>query len=162
MKYEEWAKLRSKLNHDWLQNRYLTFLKANLEFFDNSNSSGDVDEILEQLLEWEKKFPILLRFIDGTESALEPKQYLESSPLSKLTEVDCEWLGSIVNSLYNHTQIQAKVYEIKEIAYEVDRFVKIVASDLQEGGRSPSMNLVEALLSTALLLSQKISSLSGR
>ncbi len=133
MKNTEWNNLRSKLHHDWLQNRYLTFLKSWKECFDDIDTCGpDRNDILEQLLQWKKKRNIFKRLIDNAEEALSPRQLLYEPPLDRMSDENKEWLGEVIHALYlARTGIENKVLELRLKIDEIDKIVDSIAHALK-------------------------------
>ena len=133
MKNEEWNNLRARLHHDWLQNRYLTYLKSWKECFDDIKAcDSNTEDILEQLLQWKKKKEAFQTFINECETALSPRQLLYEPPLDKMSEEDKEWLGEVIHALYcARTGIADKVVRLQSMLHEVDKCVDIAAEKLQ-------------------------------
>ncbi len=133
MKNNEWNNLRAKLHHDWLQNRYLTFLKSWKNCFNNIDACGaDRDDVLEQLLQWESKRDTFTRLIDNSEEALSPRQLLAEPPLDRMSEENKEWLGEVIHALFcARTGIENKVLELKLKIDEIDKIVDSIAHTLK-------------------------------
>jgi hypothetical protein len=77
MKNSDWNDLLAKLHHDWLQNRYLTFLKSWRDCLDDVEACGaNREDVLEQLLQWESKRGAFSDLIGNAAEALSPRQFL--------------------------------------------------------------------------------------
>jgi len=129
MKNAEWNNLRAKLNHDWLQNRYLTFLTSWRDCF-NGAESCEIDkiEILEQLLTWKAKKKDFNKLIDNIEEALSPKQLLYEHPLNIMAEESKKWLGEVIHATYcSTTGIKNKIADLQLLIEEADKSVDLTA-----------------------------------
>ncbi len=160
MKNDEWNNLRAKLHHDWLQNRYLTFLKSWKECFDNVETCGpNREDVLEQLLRWESKRSDFEKFIDNSIEALSPRQLLYAPPLNRMSEENKEWLGEVIHILYlSRTDIKNKVLELRSKVDEIDKIVYLIAHRLRDkivAGESTG----EKIVSTFIEFSKEISEL---
>ncbi len=133
MKYEEWNNLRARLHHDWLQNRYLTFLKSWKEcFVDIKACNSNTEDILEQLLQWKKKRDAFQTLINECETALSPRQLLYDPPLNSMSEENKEWLGEVIHALYcARTGIKDKILRLHSMLNEVDKCVDTAVKKLQ-------------------------------
>ena len=101
MNYKEWSNLRKELHHDWLQNRYMTFLKSWKDCFDDVNSCDDnTEEVLEQLLQWDENKEALKLLLDNVEDALSPRQLLYEPPFDGMPDSNKKWLGDVIHALY--------------------------------------------------------------
>lgn len=133
MKNTEWNNLRAKLHHDWLQNRYLTFLKSWKECFDDIDACGpDRNDVLEQLLQWKNKRAAFKRLINNSEEALSPRQLLDEPPLDRMSDENKAWLGELIYAFYlARTGIKNKVLELKLRIDEIDEIVDAIAHTLK-------------------------------
>lgn len=102
MKISDWNKLRAKLHHDWLQNRYLTFLMARAEYMDGiiDGRASVSEDILEQFTGWKDKTEDMHKLINEAVYALSPAQLLDEYPLNRMAEENKKWLKEVVHSLY--------------------------------------------------------------
>ena len=160
MKNNEWNNLRAKLHHDWLQNRYLTFLKSWKDCFDDVEACGqEREDVLEQLLQWENKRDAFKRFIDNSEEALSPKQLLYEPPLNRMTEENKEWLGEVIHALFlARTGIKNKASEFRVKMDEIDKIVDTIARALRVEAESAD-STGEKIISTFIEFSGEISDL---
>jgi len=133
MKNSEWNNLRAKLHHDWLQNRFLTFLTSWKDCFNGSEDcKNERHDILEQLLKWKDRKKDFKKLIDNIEEALSPRQYVYEYPLNTMADEDKEWLGEVVHVLYcNRTDIKNKTTSLQSLLEEVDRYIDITAQVLK-------------------------------
>ncbi len=133
MKNSEWNKLRAKLHHDWLQNRYLTFLKSWKDCFDDVETCGpDRVDVLEQLLQWESKRGSFNDLISNAEEALSPRQLLYEPPIDRMSEENKEWLGDVIHALFcARTSIGNKMLELKLKMDEIDKIVDTITRALR-------------------------------
>lgn len=133
MKNVDWNNLRTRLHHDWLQNKYLTFLKAWKGCFDESKAcEQDIEEILAQLLQWKKKSEGFQTLINECETALSPRQLLYEPPLNKMSEENKKWFGAVIHVLYcERTRITDKVARLRAMLHEIDVRVDTVVRRLQ-------------------------------
>lgn len=160
MKNNEWNNLRAKLHHDWLQNRYLTFLKSWKDCFDDVEACGqEREDVLEQLLQWENKRNAFKRLIDNSEEALSPKQLLYEPPLNRMTEENKEWLGEVIHALFfARTGIKNKILELRAKMDEIDKIVDTIARVLRVEAKSTD-STGEKIISTFIEFSREISDL---
>ncbi len=161
MKNKDWVKLRSKLHHDWLQNSFITFLEANQDCLNSTDSVNDeIDDILDQLLEWQNRHSKFLKFIEDAVEALSPRQLLNTPPLSNLCEEDRVWIGDLVHSIYlQKTQINSTIKNLIKAFNKVDSLVNIVVSNLQGEHFAETDKCGEKLLNEIIVLSKQISAL---
>lgn len=133
MKNSDWNNLRARLHHDWLQNRYLTFLKSWKKCFDDIKAcNSNTKDILEQLLQWKKKREAFQTLINECETALSPRQLLYEPPLDRMSEENKEWLGEVIHALYcARTGIADTVVRLQSMLYEVDKCVDTAAKRLR-------------------------------
>lgn len=160
MKFDEWNKLRGKLNHDWLQNRYLTFLKAwILSCSDTARcSSENMEEISDQLGQWLQKRDLFVALIRNTENALSPRQLFESRPLCDMADDKKEWLGNLVHNLFiSRTSIRHKIELLESMLLEVDKSVDLAVQAFGKGDNN--YKLGENLNQSAMKLSRAITDL---
>jgi len=160
MKNSEWNNLRARLHHDWLQNRYMTFLKSWKACFDNVEACGqNSEDVLKQLLQWKTKRHAFVTFINSLEEALSPMQLLHEPPLNRMKEEDKNWLGEVIHSLYlARTGIKDKISELKEKMMEIDEIVDSVAESLIDRIES-GYPRGESIISAFNQLSKEISKL---
>lgn len=160
MKNTNWNNLRAKLHHDWLQNRYLTFLKSRRDCFDNTDACiEDREEVFEQLLQWRDKRELLESFINNTEDALSPRQLLYEPPLDRMSDENKEWLGEVIHALYlTRTGIRNKVVELDAMLVELDGIVEMAEQGLK-GERTSKKSSGDKIVSAFTQLSRKISEL---
>lgn len=160
MKYTEWNNLRSRLHHDWLQNRYLTFLKSWKECFDNVEKCGaDRDDVLEQLLQWKKKREAFQTFFNECETALSPCQLLNEPPLNKMSDDNKEWLGEVIHALYCvRTGIREKIQSLQRDIDKVDEIV--TAAEKRLKGEDEAKEVMgDKIISAFVDFSKEISAL---
>ena len=135
MKNSDWNTLRAKLHHDWLQNRYLTFLKSWKECFDDAYACGlNRNEVLDQLLQWRCKRDAFMKLLDEAEDALSPRQLLYEPPLNRMSKENKEWLGEVIHALYcGRTGIKDKGAMLNSMMAGIDRAVDAAAQFLKSG-----------------------------
>ena len=135
MKNSNWNNLRTKLHHDWLQNRYLTFLNSWKSCFDNPETCGtDKHEVLDQLLQWKGKRDAFVSLFNNAEEALSPRQLLYEPPLNQMSEENKEWLGEVIHALYcGRTGIKDKVAMLNSMMAGIDKAVDETAQFLKSG-----------------------------
>ena len=133
MKNEEWNNLRAKLHHDWLQNRYLTFLESWKDCFDDVEKCGsERNDVLEQLLQWKNKKENFQILINECEEALSPQQLLNEPPLNTMSDDNKEGLGEVIHALFcERTGIKDKTVDLQRRIDEVDEIVKIAERGLR-------------------------------
>lgn len=157
---DSWKHQRARLHHDWLQNSYLTFLRAEAENLDHPEKClTSHQNILEQLLIWEQKRLIFLKFIGNTVEALSPRQLLFVPPLDKMMNEDKEWLGPLIHALYlERSAIAEKVQLLTDAFCEIDKLVKELSLMLQSESAAKN-GYGQKLLEKVLELSKQISAL---
>lgn len=135
MKNANWNNHRTKLHHDWLQNRYLTFLKSWKEYFEDAEACEvNRNEVLEQLLQWKGKRDAFASIFKNVEEALSPRQLLYEPPLNLMSEENKEWLGEVIHALYcARTGIKERVAILISMVPEIDKVVDEVARNLETG-----------------------------
>jgi len=117
-----------QLNHDFLKNRYLTFVFARQEII---NKLDNNEEILKRLLEWRDNKNAFSDLLNSAERAFSPLLLLAQSPLSSLPEEDKEWIGLFIHELYcARTGIREKIAILKEKIFKVDNLV----TEIVDGG----------------------------
>jgi hypothetical protein len=156
----EWKHLRSKLHHDWLQNKYITFLRAEIAILNHPDHTGGAGkDILLQLHGWERKKGALLKFINNTSDSLSPKQLLTVPPLNKLNENDRQWLADIVHQIYlERSDIERQVNKLRDLYLEIDAVVTDL-TDMLTGKRTVTPGLGSILLDKVVIFSTEISAL---
>ena len=134
MKNPEWNSLRAKLHHDWLQNRYLTFLMARVEYMDNALAENKPvrADIIEQFTDWKTKINDIEKLIDETVEALSPAQLIDEYPLNRMAEDNKAWLGEVVHALYiERTGIKAMIRELGEKLDSISELFSLLARILK-------------------------------
>ena len=160
MKITEWNNLRARLHHDWLQNRYLTFLESWKECFDDVEKCGsNRNDVLEQLLQWKNKKKGFQVLIDDCEMALSPQQLLNEPPLSKMTDENKKWLGEVIHALFCvRTGIKDKTVNLQRKIENIDGIVKIVEQRLRSKNETKEA-MGDKIISAFVDFSRKISDL---
>ena len=160
MKNSSWNNLRAKLHHDWLQSRYLTFLKSWKECFDDvERCHPDREDVLEQLLQWRSKRDGFITLINSAEEALSPKQLLYEPPFDRMSEENKEWLGEVIHALYcSRTGIRDKIAILNSMIAEIDKIVDEV-SHMLKIGKSDGQANGERIISVFVDFSRKINEL---
>ena len=157
---EEWRHLRAKLHHDWLMNRYMTFLQAEMEVL--NHPVGEIatrENVREQLLGWRRKRATLNKFIETTIDALSPRQLLLISPLNQLEKEDKEWLGALIHDLYlEKSGIEGPIAELRKIFLQTDELVTAISAMLALE-RDITIGLGDLLLNKIKVFSRLISEL---
>ena len=161
MKNDEWNNLRAKLHHDWLQNRYLTFLKSWKECFDNpAVCREDKEDVLDQLLQWKSKRDLFRDFLDCAEEALSPRQLLYKPPLEIMSEENKEWLGEVIHALFcSRTHIKDKVLQLQTAMNEIDSVIDNISYTLKKGEKTSENNSGERVITLFVNFSRAISQL---
>lgn len=96
---ERWQTCRSRLNHDWLRNRFLNRLNA---FIMRLQSEVKDDEAIrrflaEDLREWPDRAASLRRLVDSFEAAMSPASLVNEPPLCRLDAAVREWLAEVAH-----------------------------------------------------------------
>jgi len=160
MKNTEWNNLRARLHHDWLQNKYLTFLESWKDCFGDVETCGsNRNDVLEQLLQWKNKKESFQILINECEMALSPQQLLNGPLFDSMSGENKEWLGEVIHALFCvRTDINDKTVNLQRKIDEVDEIVKIVEQSLRgDNGKKSSMG--EEIISAFSKFSRAISEL---
>lgn len=92
-----WQMRRSALNHNWLQNRYLVFLVAVLQYATDGFSDPSFElRVLDGLREWDSHRADLGLLL-GSPDEMGPRQLLAKHPLDRLGEADQAWVGDVAH-----------------------------------------------------------------
>jgi hypothetical protein len=92
---------RSALNHNWLQNQYLVFLLALIEYTTESFvDPGFEATAAGQLRAWETHQSDMLHLLNTCADELSPRLLLKNKPLAALNEYDQAWLGDVVHNCW--------------------------------------------------------------
>jgi hypothetical protein len=160
MKNDEWNNLRARLHHDWLQNRYLTFLKSWKVCFDDVDKCGlNKNDVLEQLLQWKNKKEMFQILINECEDVLSPQQLLNVPPLDTMSDENKEWLGEVIHALFcERTGIKDKTVNLQRKIDDIDKIVKIVERSLR-GENETKGAIGDEIISTFVNFSKEISGL---
>ncbi|MCI0560964.1 MAG: hypothetical protein MN733_20960 [Nitrososphaera sp.] len=152
MKNHAWLALRGQLNHDWLQNRYLTFLSARQTSLDGRGLADQ--ELRSRLLEWRSKRDHFETLIRSIEEALSPRQLLDERPLKEMPAETKAWLGPLIHELYCiRSGIRETTARLAGKVAEVDALVTTLTE--RHGNRGAAEHLYQACQE----LSQTISEL---
>lgn len=128
---QEWNNLRTRLHHDWLQNRFMTFL---MSLKNSSDPIKDIDDVSEQLGDWRKKEAAFKTLIESAEDALSPRQLLDRYPLDAVPEESRIWLGGLIHSLYcQRTGIKESVLVLDSSISQINNAFNALLSALQSG-----------------------------
>jgi hypothetical protein len=117
MENAQWNNLRAKLNHDWLQNRYLTFLMARGRYMDELMKAGKLprEDIQVQFIDWQRKENDFAFLINESIESLNPAQLVDEYPLNLMADENRLWLKEVVHVLYiERTGMTEKVAKLKE------------------------------------------------
>ncbi|OPY80202.1 MAG: hypothetical protein A4E65_01552 [Syntrophorhabdus sp. PtaU1.Bin153] len=160
MKYSEWARLRAMLHHDWLQNRYLTFLSAWVNCFDEMQTNKDTaKEILMQLRLWSEKKSSFCELLRNAENALSPRQFLETPPLSTMLKEDRQWLGDVVHTLYcQRARVQERVEDMFDLMDQVDKVITTAETTVRGEETGAKVN-VDSIITAVMRFSKAIGEL---
>ncbi|MFQ5686044.1 MAG: hypothetical protein ACE5GV_05230 [Candidatus Scalindua sp.] len=160
MKNAEWNNLRARLHHDWLQNRYMTFLESWKDCFDDAEKCGsNKNDVLEQLLQWKNKKDAFQILINECEDALSPQQLLNEPPLDSMSDENKKWLGEVIHALFCiRTGIKDKTVDLQRSIDEVDEIVNTVERGLRSGNETKEA-MGDEIISTFVNFSKKISEL---
>ena len=100
---EAWQQRRSRLNHDWLKNRYLNALDGFLALLSSSNGSA-ADRLTEfvrhDLREWEKRSREAGDLIGAFVQEMSPRSVVGLPPLCLLPDETRNWLGASLHHLW--------------------------------------------------------------
>lgn len=142
MRYADWARRRVSLNHDWLQNRYLTFLDAHKENLDCSSYRYPEDDgFLQQLFQWRTKRGSFEELLENALDAFSPRQLVDEPPLLNMREEDRKWLGEVIHTLYlERSAMQERVEKSKRLLKEVDKVIGVAETMVQTGVVEHSIN----------------------
>ena len=147
---------KSALNHDFLQNRFLTFLAARQAMLDNPQTAMRED-LINRLDEWIERKPDIVNLVEGMEAALSPRQLLYQLPLDSLPEDYKSWLRPLIHELYcARTGIREKVDALKVKIEAVDNLVTAIIKG--QGTKDAGKRLYQACRE----LSEGISSLPSQ
>lgn len=92
---------RSALNHNWLQNQYLVFLLALIEYATESFADPDFEATaIGQLRAWETHQVAILHLLNACADELSPRLLLKCRPLAALSDYDQTWLGDFVHNCW--------------------------------------------------------------
>jgi hypothetical protein len=160
MKITEWNNLRARLHHDWLQNRYLTFLESWKDCFDDVEKCGsNRNDVLKQLSQWKNKKETFQVLINECEMSLSPQQLLNEPPLDSMSDENKEWLGDVIHALFcERTGIKDKVLNLQRNINKVDDIVNAVEQMLS-GKNETKGSMGERIISTFITFSRAISEL---
>lgn len=125
MKISDWNNLRARLHHDWLQNRYLTFLMARAEYLDNAIVEKEQvrADIIEQFIDWQNQKEDFEALINDTKDALSPAQIIDEYPLNRMSEENKAWLKEVVHALYlERTGIKGTAKKLKKNLNTISEF----------------------------------------
>lgn len=135
MKNSEWNNLRTKIHHDWIQNKYLTFLTARSEYLDSiAGGPGEAaeEDVLNQFLEFQNRKEGIETFLEEAVAALSPAQLLEEFPLKGMKPDQKEWLGPVVHALYlARTGIEERIDRVRENFYLLEETHRLLAEILK-------------------------------
>lgn len=126
---KEWLLLRARFAHDWLENRFLTFLLA------EEGRRADParrTETLRRLEEWQERRAVADRLLDTAEQVLSPAQLAGVPPLSEMPPDAAAELKEIVHEQFcARTSIREIVAAARACVWELDELVAQAAhSDL--------------------------------
>jgi len=160
MKKAEWNNLRARLHHDWLQNRYLTFLESWKDCFDDVRKCGsNKNDVLEQLMQWNSKKEPFQILINDCEVALSPQQLLNEPPLDSVSDENKEWLGDVIHALFcARTNIKDKTQNLQRNIDKVDEIVNTVERGLR-GENETRESMGDEIISAFVDFSEEISEL---
>ena len=109
---EDWQHNRSRLNHDWLKNRFLNRLDGILAL--QSSAGADTRQWLgvlsQTLAEWDKRAREIAELIDSFEEEMSPRALLAAPPLCLLAPEVRDGLGQVLHDLWRaRLPIRARV-----------------------------------------------------
>ena len=161
MEFREWDIQRAKLNHSWLLNQFITFLKSEKDAINAPHQ--DIHEntaIVEQLLGWNTRKSAIRDLISQSEAALSPRQLLYQHPLDRLPSEVKEWLADVVHAIYlQQSSVPNTVKKLESTFQVLDLLVSQSVASLNGEPVSSLNNNGDALLQYASLLSAQISAL---
>lgn len=99
---EGWQHRRSRLNHDWLKNRYLNALDGFLALLASPNGSGEVlsEFVRYDLSEWESRSREAGDLICSFVQEMSPRSMVTLPPLCLLPDEMRNWLGMSLHHLW--------------------------------------------------------------
>ncbi len=127
---DDWLLLRSRFRHDWLENRFLTFLLA--EEGRGADPARRI-ETLRRLEEWQERSAVAGHLLDTAETALSPAQLTGVPPLNEMAPDAAAELHEIVHEQFcAQTSIREIVSAARACVQELDELVAQAAhSDLE-------------------------------
>ncbi|HEB87572.1 MAG TPA: hypothetical protein ENI68_11245 [Gammaproteobacteria bacterium] len=136
-----WQGHRARLNHDWLQVRYLTFLQSvTSEVDDWATSSRVQPEVKEGVLKWRERAKEWVELISDAEATLSPVRYLEVPPLSGMEPETRAWLSKCVHEIYcARTGIRETCLELADRLAKIEVLLQAIESGHAEQGAGNSL-----------------------
>ena len=123
---EDWQHRRSRLNHDWLKNRYLNALDGFLALLASPNGSANVlnEFVRYDLGEWENRSREAGDLIWSFVQEMSPRAVVALPPLCLLPDETRTWLGRSLHHLWltrypvsNRVDAAARALEEADQAY---------------------------------------------
>jgi len=124
-KFVDWLSLRSKLNHDWLQVRFLTALDALESRIDNNSDENEILEISAEIQkQWNVNVESLDAFIDEANEVCNPVSLLSFYPFSLMGYEDKNLIReSVENAYFKHSGLPVKFTELRKCYLLVDGLI---------------------------------------
>lgn len=99
---EDWQHRRSRLNHDWLKNRYLNGLDGFLALLSSSTTSSEMltEFVRYDFSEWEKRSREAGDLIWSFVQEMSPRSFVMLPPLCLLPVETQRWLGTLLHNLW--------------------------------------------------------------
>lgn len=119
---DEWLRLRARFRHDWLENRFLTFLYA--EESRLAAAPSDRETMLARVNEWCEQRNTLLDILESAEDALSPAQLLDAPPLDAIPTPRASALRSLIHrDFQERSNVSKAVDEARARLRDVDDVV---------------------------------------
>lgn len=160
---ENWSRLRSILNHDWLKNEYLKNLDGLILRMQTSSlfDANIASEMQAYLSTWERKHSEIEKLLNLAEDNLSPSTLFYKEPLNRCSAGHRSWLEPLIHGLWLFRYgVREKVIEARGLLSDADRTVGKLKVDLLKNDLDNNIGIaLENFADTVKQLSQVISGL---
>ena len=89
-----WQTERSRINHDWLKNKFINHLNSLAKLPDDRKAR---EEVAGNMMQWDEQISKLRNLLDTVEHDMSPARLFEQPPLCRLADQHKQWMVPLLH-----------------------------------------------------------------